>query len=577
MQTFMILSKELNRSNMEEFNITNGKLQKLVSLKSLLQKGMDFMPELQSYLEKINSIISTIQDGEINVVLLGSFSDGKTSAIAGLLGRLEDNMKIDNDESSDELTVYRPMDLKKGFKIVDTPGLFGTKEREIDGKNVKFSEITERYISEAHIIIYVCDAVVPLKDSHVEIIRRIMRDYHKLDNTIFVINKMDEAGYDLRDEFDYSNGCKIKKENLVSRLRSTINLSPDEEKRLHIVCIAADPKGKGLAHWFTKMNDYYERSHIKDLRKCVNEVVESANQDALSASTYKTSVLDVVDGLREVIDGTQKPVSKALVKMERDNTDIVEDQKYLKSELTLSRNELRNSINEIKNDVLRDIRGASLDTIGDVINGELGVQDEKVTFYVFQDKLSAQIEQCCEANANNINSSVVKLEKTYSMQEAMLNDALKKGAGLLKNVNISGEQIKAVRDVIAKGFKFKPWGAIKLGKNITKWAGWIGAGLSVGLELYGWYKRHENEEKLNELKRNLCNVVNDYVAQIFKTFESDGEYYKNFAPSYLELCKKIQERNNEIAALKQKVADLEDYKHQIDAWQNAEYVDLEEV
>ena len=31
-----------------------------------------------------------------------------------------------------------------------------------------------------------------LKDSHVEIIRRVMRDYHKLDNTIFVINKMDE-------------------------------------------------------------------------------------------------------------------------------------------------------------------------------------------------------------------------------------------------------------------------------------------------------------------------------------------------------------------------------------------------
>lgn len=509
---------------------------------------------------------------------MGSFSDGKTSAIAGLLGRLEDNMKIDNDESSDELTVYRPKDLKKGFKIIDTPGLFGTKEREIDGKNVKFSELTERYISEAHIIIYVCDAVVPLKDSHVEIIRRIMRDYHKLDNTIFVINKMDEAGYDLRDEHDYSNGCKIKKENLISRLRSTISLTPDEEKRLHIVCIAADPKGKGLAHWFAKMNDYYERSHINDLRQCVNEVVETANKDELSSSAYETSVLDVVDGLCDAIDGTQKPVSKAIVKMERDNTEIVEDQKQLKSELTLSRNELRSAINEIKNDVIRDIKGASLDTVGDVINGELGVQDGKVTFYVLEDKLSAQIEQCCEANANNINSSVVKLESTYSMQEAMLNDAMKFGIGQLKNLNISGEQVKAVRDIIAKGYKFKPWGAIKLGCKITKVAGAIGAGLSVGMEIYDWYKRHENQKKLEELKVNLCNAVNDYVAQIFKTFESEGEYYKNFAPSYLELCKKVQERNDEISALKQKVADLEKYKKQIDAWKSTgEYVDFEEA
>ena len=563
---------------MEEFNIKSNKLQKLTALKQLLQKGVEYIPELQSYLGKIDSIVDSINDGEISVVLLGSFSDGKTSAIAGLLGRLEDNMKIDNDESSDELTIYRPKDLKKGFKIVDTPGLFGTKEREINGQNIKFSEITERYISEAHIIIYVCDAVVPLKESHVEIIRRVMRDYHKLDNTIFVINKMDEAGYDLLDEYDFNNGCKIKKENLISRLRSTINLTPDEEKRLHIVCIAADPKGKGLQHWFSKIDSYYERSHIKDLRKCVNAVVNNADTDKLSSSSYETSVSEIVDGLHKAIAGTEKPVSKAIAKMERDCTEIEEDGKHLKSELTLSRNELRQAINEIKNDAIREINGASLETIGEVISNQLGVQNNQVTFYVFQDKLSAQIEQCCEANANNVNLAAVKIEKAYSMQDAMLNDAVKYGVGQLKNLNISGEQIKAVRDVIAKGYKFKPWGAINMGKNITKWAGWIGAGLGVAFELYGWYKKYENQKKLSELKNSLTNAVNDCICNVFKTFESDNEYYKSFAPSYLLLCQKIKERDEEIASLKQKVQDLEKYKRDIDAWKNsAEYVDFEEV
>lgn len=563
---------------MEEFNIKSNKLQKLTALKQLLQKGVEYIPELQSYLGKIDSIVDSINDGEISVVLLGSFSDGKTSAIAGLLGRLEDNMKIDNDESSDELTIYRPKDLKKGFKIVDTPGLFGTKERDINGQNIKFSEITERYISEAHIIIYVCDAVVPLKESHVEIIRRVMRDYHKLDNTIFVINKMDEAGYDLLDEYDFNNGCKIKKENLISRLRSTINLTPDEEKRLHIVCIAADPKGKGLQHWFSKIDSYYERSHIKDLRKCVNAVVNNADTDKLSSSSYETSVSEIVDGLHKAIAGTEKPVSKAIAKMERDCTEIEEDGKHLKSELTLSRNELRQAINEIKNDAIREINGASLETIGEVISNQLGVQNNQVTFYVFQDKLSAQIEQCCEANANNVNLAAVKIEKAYSMQDAMLNDAVKYGVGQLKNLNISGEQIKAVRDVIAKGYKFKPWGAINMGKNITKWAGWIGAGLGVAFELYGWYKKYENQKKLSELKNSLTNAVNDCICNVFKTFESDNEYYKNFAPSYLLLCQKIKERDEEIASLKQKVQDLEKYKRDIDAWKNsAEYVDFEEV
>ena len=562
---------------MEEFNIKNNKLQKLTALKQLLQKGVEYIPELQSYLGKIDSIVNTIKDGEISVVLLGSFSDGKTSAIAGLLGRLEDNMKIDNDESSDELTIYRPKDLKKGFKIIDTPGLFGTKEREINGQNIKFSEITERYISEAHIIIYVCDAVVPLKDSHVEIIRRVMRDYHKLDNTIFVINKMDEAGYDLLDEYDFNNGCKIKKENLISRLRSTINLTPDEEKRLHVVCIAADPKGKGLQHWFSKIDSYYERSHIKDLRKCVNEVVNNADTDKLSSSSYETSVSEVVEGLHKAIECTEKPVSKAIEKMERDCTEIEEDGKHLKSELTLSRNDLRQAINEIKNDAIREINGASLETIGEVISNQLGVQNNQVTFYVFQDKLSAQIEQCCEANAN-INLAAVKIQDTYSMQDAMLNDAVKYGVGQLKNLNVSGEQVKAVRDVIAKGYKFKPWGAINMGKDITKWAGWIGAGIGVAFEIYDWYKKHENQKKLNELKKSLTNAINDCISNVFKTFESDNEYYKNFAPSYIQLCQKIQERNEEIASLKQKVQYLENYKRDIEAWKNsAEYVDFEEV
>lgn len=370
---------------MEEFNIRSKKLDKLISLKRLLESGLNSIPELQPYIDKVNSIINTVSDGEISVVLLGSFSDGKTSAIAGLLGRLEDNMKIDNDESSDELTIYRPKDLKKGFKIVDTPGLFGTKEKEINGKDVKFSQITERYISEAHIIIYVCDAVVPLKESHVEVIRRIMRDYHKLDNTIFVINKMDEAGYDLLDADDFGRGSEIKKANIISRLRSTINLTPDEEKHLHIVCIAADPKGKGLTHWFSKMDSYYERSHIKDLRNCINVVVDKADADSLSSSTFETSVEDVVDGLGKVIEGTTKPVNKALTKIKESAVDLAEDQKLLKNELVLSKNELRNTLNEIKNDTIREINGASLETIGDVISSHLGEQNGEITFYVFQD------------------------------------------------------------------------------------------------------------------------------------------------------------------------------------------------
>lgn len=563
---------------MEEFNIISKRIKKLNSLKRLLESGLNYIPELQTYIDKVVSILNSVKDGEINVVLLGSFSDGKTSAIAGLLGRLEDNMKIDNDESSDELTIYRPKDLKNGFKIVDTPGLFGTKEKEINGKDVKFSQITERYISEAHIIIYVCDAVVPLKESHVEIISRIMRDYHKLDNTIFVLNKMDEAGYDLLDADDFSRGCEIKKANIISRLRSTINLTPDEEKHLHIVCIAADPKGKGLAYWFSKMDSYYERSHIKDLRNCINVVVDETDKESLSSLTYETSVWDVVNALGKAIDETTKPVNKALIKIKESADDLVEDEKQLRKELSLSKNELKDALNEVKNDTLLEIKSASIETMGEIISNYLGEQGGNITFYIFRDKINSLIDQCCETNAKAVSITAVKLENSYSMQNEMLNDAVQFGISGLKNLKVSGEQVKAVRDIIASGYKFKPWGAINLGKSITKWAGWIGAGLGVAFELYGWYKQNKEKKKLEELKFALETAVNDCMSDIFNMFNSDELYYKNFAPSYIDLCKKINERNKEIEDLQLKVKQLEQYKQRIDQWKKSgEYVEYNEI
>ena len=42
-------------------------------------------------------------------------------------------MKIDEDESSDELTIYHIESLGNNYEVVDTPCLFGTKEKEIDG------------------------------------------------------------------------------------------------------------------------------------------------------------------------------------------------------------------------------------------------------------------------------------------------------------------------------------------------------------------------------------------------------------------------------------------------------------
>ena len=42
---------------MEEFNISSKKLQKLSALKTLLQNGVEYIPELQAYLSKIDGSV----------------------------------------------------------------------------------------------------------------------------------------------------------------------------------------------------------------------------------------------------------------------------------------------------------------------------------------------------------------------------------------------------------------------------------------------------------------------------------------------------------------------------------------
>lgn len=563
---------------MEKYNFKKNAHQYLGILRNILDDGVKLGMDLSPIISKLDNVAKAIDDGIIRIVLLGSFSDGKTSAIAGLLGRLDSTMKIDQDESSDELTIYRPNDLKEGFEIVDTPGLFGTKEKEIDGHNVKFSDITKKYISEAHIILYVCGAVNPLKESHSEIIRKITREYNKLDSTVFVINKMDEAGFNPKNENSFSNGASIKKQFLINRLRDCIGLTPEEEAKLCVVCIAADPKRKGMPYWFERMDDYLALSRIPNLRKAIDGVIEQNNSDKLKDSAVQASVKEMVCSVYQVVGSVNKPVEKALVKVEDSMQDLELDCKSLKDELFSSRKETYQKLDDYKKYLITEINGASSETIRDVIENKLGVEDGKITFYVFKRDIDLILKECFENNSSNLSTSAIKFEKSYNWQETILKDALGKGAEALGKVKIDASKVKAIRDAVAKGYKFKPWEPTKIGKGATKWLGRLGVLISVLTEAWDWYSAYRDSKKLEELKQNIKDSINHSFSELFELL-SDDKYLETFAPSYIELCKLLEERNKEVEELRNKISALTDYKNRIKNWygEDIEDVEFEEI
>lgn len=563
---------------MEKYDFKKNVRQYLGLLRNILDDGVKLGMDLSPIISKLDNVAKAIDDGIIRIVLLGSFSDGKTSAIAGLLGRLDSTMKIDQDESSDELTIYRPMDLKEGFEIVDTPGLFGTKEKEIDGHYVKFSDITKKYISEAHIILYVCGAVNPLKESHSEIIRKVMREYNKLDSTIFVINKMDEAGFNPKNDISFNNGTAIKKQFLINRLRDCISLTSEEEAKLSVVCIAADPKHKGMPYWFERMDEYLALSRIPNLRNAINDIIEQNDSDKLKDSAVQASIKEMISSVYQVVGSVNKPLEKALVKIEDSMQDLELDCKSLKDELFSSRKETNQKLVDYKKCLISEINGASSETIRDVIEDKLGVEDGKITFYVFKREIDLILKECFENNSSNLSTSAIKFEKSYNWQETILKDALGKGAEALGKVKIDASKVKAIRDVVAKDYKFKPWVAVKMGKKATKWLGRAGVLISVLTEAWDWYSAYRDSKKLEELKQDIKNSINHSFRELFELL-GDDKYLVTFAPSYIELCKLLEERNKEVEELRNKLSALTNYKDRIKKWygEDIEDVEFEEI
>ncbi len=546
-------------------------------LESLVEEGKVLGLDVKELADKIASVKQELNDDLVKIVLLGSFSDGKTSAVAGLLGRLDSSMKIDIAESSDDLTVYRPEGLKKGFEIVDTPGLFGTKDRPIDGKDVKFSSITENYISQAHIVLYVCEAVNPIKASHIPIIKRVIRDYGKLENTVFIINKMDSV-CDTTDVEEFADMERIKKENLISRLRSEIQLTAQEEARLNVVCISADPKGKGLEHWFAKSDEYMKRSHIGALRKTLDNVVENVNKTEVQTNAVYAAVKDVVLRLAKMLAVYVKPVEESLEACSDEQKTLHHQFKLTSDNLQNNRNSLINNLNSYKNELLGHINKSDINTIGDVVIQEIGVQkkeDEKgkkrdeVTFYVVYAKVDAFVRDCAESNFKELSAMNQTIAASFAHQNKILKEALNKGVEFAGK--ISGEMILKVRDFLHIPFKFKPWGAKNLAKGIGKAATIIQVVMIVGDWVLKWWR----EKKCDEMKEALNNALNDYFANWFRTINDDNSYYENFAPSYLEMKKALDDKDEEIARLKNELQKIKNYKNNLSKFYGRDITDVE--
>ena len=187
------------KTTIEEFEKQKQKsIELLKKTEDFLYEGKKLEIEIEKKMfDKIEKSLRDIKNEKLKVALIGGFSEGKTSIAAAWLEKYDkSSMKISQQESSNEVKVY---DVDNEVVLIDTPGLFGFKETE---NKEKYKEITKKYVSEAHIILYVMNSTNPIKESHQEDLKWLFRTLNLLQRTVFVLSRFDEVA-DVEDKEEY--------------------------------------------------------------------------------------------------------------------------------------------------------------------------------------------------------------------------------------------------------------------------------------------------------------------------------------------------------------------------------------
>ncbi|MCG8785152.1 hypothetical protein G1K52_05165 [Tenacibaculum finnmarkense] len=544
------MNKEIkNNNNIQDYK--KNIIHYFDAFQKLLKKGEEFGINLEELESKLSSAKENIQNGKIKVALVGGFSEGKTTLAAGWLGTIKDNMKIDPDESSDDIQIYRPKGFENDCEIIDTPGLYGNKKLE---NGTKFKELTLKYVSEAHLILFVLDPVNPIKDTHKETIKWLFRDLKKNNSVIFVLNKMDEVA-DLTDVEDFEEMFQIKKKNIQNSLERMIGLTSQEKEALIITAVSANPKEKGLEFWFKRNEDYLKRSRIGELRTLTNNVL-SNSKESLIKNANLSIIQDVI--IKQTTDSLPilNQFTKAINSRQETLEVLQKDYAFTEQKIIGIKAPLREELIAYKNELNNKFNGADISNFPQYISEEIG--ENAINF---QSRISSIVERYV-GEVNGLSNSLMKsFESEINFTENLLdknNNVIKNGVKGLKTIPVQQWHgiINSSRHMLNGAFgtaiKFKPWGITKLAKGAS---GAI-AGIGVAMEIYEMFTAYQKKEKLQKEKQEIINLVSNTIDEQLKILNDPETFMKTFAPNLQGLKEQINAINeayNSVLRNKEKI------------------------
>lgn len=504
------------------------------------QAGVAIDPALYG---KLQNAIDNVSAQKLKVAMIGGFSEGKTSIAAAWMERLDkSSMKISHQESSNEVKVY---EVGEDFVLIDTPGLFGFKEQENSDTHAieKYKDITKKYVSEAHLVLYVMNSTNPIKESHEDDLVWLFRTLGLLPRTVFVLSRFDEVA-DVEDEQDYQSNLEVKRRNVSSRLGELVGLTEQEIAELSIVAVAANPFDLGVEHWLANIEQFKALSHIATLQAATIEKIRKNGGSAALANEMRASVIrDVLGKQLPVAIENDKTVSHEVARLGELNTHVKSQLSATERQIDDVRINLRDFATRYFSDLILQAKGCSLETFTDFFEREVGAEGIM---------LATRLQNEFSRQTQSITLEVEKMQLGFDTEVNHFNTTIKAlgkdGINhLLKGNLINNTTVLAARDGlvtaaktvgmdIGKYLKFKPWGAV----NFAKGANGALAVIGVAIEAWDSWEQHKRE---TEFRKAIAEMVENFEKQRKELLEliNNEQFKEQFFGNYLVLKQKAQE------------------------------------
>ena len=518
--------------------------------------------------EQIEKKLAELAGETVSIALVGAFSDGKTSVIAGLAGETLDGMEIAIDEATDGIHIYEPHAAKMPCRMVDTPGLFGEKGKEMEGGFRRFEEITHGYLKEAHVILYVVESENPLKNSHKELLWHLLRTLGKADRTIFVINRMDDV-VDVTNAEAYAEMAEIKKNTVRMRLQELIGLSMEEVGRARIVCVAADPGRKGMAIWKDHRDVYAKRSHMDDLRTAVSEFLAAHTAERLLDAAALETAYTV---LRENVEKVQRRCNdferNAVPQLEESIRRQKSEKERIEKCAEQAARDCDEELADLRCSLISEINGLTQENIVKFIDIRFGQMNGAIG-HAFMRTLQGILKKHFSGIGAKVSPMFDRIEKEYGTQTGLYTayvNPLRERIPCVSDTQLVERVKKMLLDggelLGGLGVDFKIDTAVETRiADIAKFAPALTAFARAGMMVYELYSARQKREAFKAMQKELKEFVEKVIDEERGTIINGGDgFYRKYGVPLPEINQFINEGAAQLEAVKMEMNALAEWK-----------------